>query len=613
MKKILVISLISAIVIGIGFAAMALLKKKNVARVELPVFEKSRMLPRVLFLTTGTTEGNGEIAEGVSIAVQELTRKGAFVWLGTRDYLLQPEKLGLYNVMVAPTSFDYHDGDRKYSLTYLNDKEMNNIREWVKQGGILLTEENIGRNTLDDVDRLSQGGELNEKNWPLSELFGIRMKEVDLSGFVMLDKSSGIWSGTIKDTVTENEWALIPTETTSKDLRVLAEWKRAEEVYPAVIENRFGSGKAFLLTSTYMLHPSNDGGVSSVEQIEKLYDMVLSSLPGQSEPQYSLSPWPDGFTSAAVITFNSSDDKQRYELISAFIRQESIPSTFVIDSSVTEEIITFLSELPGSELISGLGSRRDFTASSLSDNARAFLDLEQQTGLKFKGVRFPFRSANFAGLTYASQNGYMFDASVGIDHLAGYAGCVFPYNIPLARDSFYKSTDMLELCQVLGNDYDYIRIPDSTEDYTQEIQRENAALYSKYLKDFFRYVSKRNNGLMVYSGNPDYTAYSELTMLSLKGLLDEIKASNTWITTASQVVDYRNRMKGLLIQATQEAGGVVLKFRCLDGSGIEGLTLEMKKRPSDVSADSSYELKELEGKNYLIMDIKDGEEVRIRF
>jgi hypothetical protein len=76
-------------------------------------------------------------------------------------------------------------------------------------------------------------------------------------------------------------------------------------------------------------------------------------------------------------------------------------------------------------------------------------------------------------------------------------------------------------------------------------------------------------------------------------------------------VDYRNRIKGLLIQATQEADGVALRFRCIDGSGIEGLTLEMKKRPSEVSADSSYELKELEGKIYLIIDIKDGEEVKI--
>ncbi|MBX7043389.1 MAG: hypothetical protein K1X85_10860 [Ignavibacteria bacterium] len=146
MKRLLLILIISAAVIGIGFAAMALLKKKNVAKVEMPLIEKSNMLPRVLFLTTGTTEGNGEIAEGVSVAIQELTKKGAFVWLGSRDYLLQPERLGFYNVLVAPTSFNYHDGDRKYSLTFLNDTEMRNMKEWVKQGGILLTEENIGRN-----------------------------------------------------------------------------------------------------------------------------------------------------------------------------------------------------------------------------------------------------------------------------------------------------------------------------------------------------------------------------------------------------------------------------------------------------------------------------------
>ncbi|MBX7043390.1 MAG: hypothetical protein K1X85_10865 [Ignavibacteria bacterium] len=457
------------------------------------------------------------------------------------------------------------------------------------------------------------GGELNEKNWPLAEMFGVKMKEVDLSGFTMADRSSGIWSGTIKDTIKDSEWALIPTETTSQNLKVLAEWKRGEEVFPAVIENQYGSGKAFLLTSTYMLHPSNDGGVSGVEQIEKLYDRVISSLPGQTEPQYSLSPWPDGYTSAGVISFNSSDDKQKYELISAFLKQENIPATFVIDSSVTEDIVSLLTDIQGSELISGLGSRKDFTVSSLAENTRAFIDIEQQTGLKFRGVRFPFRSANFAGLTYASQNGYQYDASVGIDHLAGYAGCVFPYNIPLAKDSFYKSTDMLELCQAMGDDFDYFQIPDSSSDYSQEMQRENAALYSKYLKDFFQFVSRRNNGLMVYSGNPDFIAYSELTMLALKGLLDEMKGSNVWITTASQVVEYRNKLKDLFIHSAQGSGTVELKFTCRDGEGISGLTIEMQKKPAEVDSVQEYELKEYGGKSYLILHVKNGDEVKIRF
>ncbi len=613
MKRIIAPVLIVSALIAIAYAALPLFDKKTENVKVHQKVDKASMLPRVLFLTTGTTEGNGEIAEGVSIAIQKLTKSGAFVWLGTREYLLQPERMSEFNVIIAPTSFDYHDGDRKYSLTFLSDSEMRNLANWVKEGGVLISEENIGRNTTDDVDRLSRGGELNNGNWPLSEVFGLKMREIDLVGFTLEDKNSGIWNGMIKDTLAEDEWAIVPTELISEKIKVLAEWKRGNEIYPAVLENNFGLGKAFLLTSTYMLHPSNDGGVSSVEQIERFYQYALSSLPGQSGMRYQINPWPDAHSSAGCITFNSTEDIAKYRMILDFLNIEDVSAGFVIDSVSTPEIISILNENKYAELISGLSSKNDFTGSTFSENSRAFIEIEQSTGLNFKGVRFPYRSSNFWGLMYASGNGYVYDASIGIDHLSGYAGSVFPYNIVLARDSFYKATDMLELCQIIANDFDYFQLPDSVNDYTELMQREDAALFSKYLLDFYEYVSKRNDGLIVFTGNPDYTAFSELTMKPLKDLIDELRKNNSWLATPLSIVEYRNKLKTLKISSKGADKIVTLNVECPDGIVIEGLSIKLDSRPVDVSTSGKSEIKEVGGKYFLITDVKNSDEMTIKF
>lgn len=214
---------------------------------------------------------------------------------------------------------------------------------------------------------------------------------------------------------------------------------------------------------------------------------------------------------------------------------------------------------------------------------------------------------------YASGNGYVYDASIGIDHLSGYAGSVFPYNIVLARDSFYKATDMLELCQIIANDFDYFQLPDSVTNYTELMQREDAALFSKYLLDFYEYVSKRNDGLIVFTGNPDYTAFSELTMKPLKDLIDELRKNNSWLATPLSIVEYRNKLKTLKISSKGADKIVTLNVECPDGIVIEGLSIKLDSRPVDVSTSGKSEIKEVGGKYFLITDVKNSDEMTIKF
>ena len=148
MKKILILIISVSAVSILGYIFVpGLLKSGN----KQPVLTSSgdvKVIPKVLFITSGVDEGRGKISEGVIVALQTFGRHGNFVRLDNRDVLMQPKVLSEYSIMIMPTSMGYNDGDRKYSLSYLSDYEMENISNWVKEGGTLIAEENIGRNTI---------------------------------------------------------------------------------------------------------------------------------------------------------------------------------------------------------------------------------------------------------------------------------------------------------------------------------------------------------------------------------------------------------------------------------------------------------------------------------
>jgi hypothetical protein len=127
----------------------------------------------------------------------------------------------------------------------------------------------------------------------------------------------------------------------------------------------------------------------------------------------------------------------------------------------------------------------------------------------------------------------------------GFEGAVFPYNISVSQNSFYKSLNLLEICPAGKTDEDFFGKSESEKDYFEEDQRKDAQLFGNYLNDFYHYDVQKNNGLMVYSGSPQYTCFSEITMQPLRKLIDSLKAMNCWMTSLDEVTSYGN--KGLNI------------------------------------------------------------------
>ncbi len=609
MKKFII--LIFVLILGLiaYFFIPSLTKSGKITSVN----EDIRMLPKVLFLTTGSGEGKGELSAGVIIAIQSFNKNGVFVWLDTREVLLQPEILSRYSVMILPTSIGYHDGDRKYSLTFLSDFEMENIERWVENGGTLITEGNIGRNNLEGGDRADLYNELNPETWKLSEVFGIKMKERDLNGFSIEEKDLKIWSGRIKEPIAENEWVLIPTEIISDKVKVLAEWVNGDERIPAIIQNEYGKGKAVFLTSTYLLHPSTDGGVSSIEQIERFYDYILENVNHGLSGKIQVNPWPSGFSYVFCVTFNSEGQIDRFNKIVRFLKSENLPATFFIDSSFSEEKKKILDEYKNITLQSNLYSKKDFSEAGHVDISRVIIMNEQKFNKIFSGLRFPYNNANFWGLLFADDKGYIYDSSIGVDQLTSYTGSVIPYNIPVARDSYYKTLNLLEICPIKNNDKFFYEKSEKGEEYADDLQRSDAQLFEKYLLDFFEFVVDKNNGIMVYEGNPDYTGFSDLTMLPLKLISDTLKTKNCWITTLDEAADFRNKLRDLSVNVSGSGKDVKLKINLPEDVSIEDLSFKLSSMPEKVISTGKYELNEARGNYYLTSDVKNGDEIIITY
>lgn len=608
-KTIVIVSVLAAALLGYFFIP-GYFKAENK---KTPVKNEAKVMPKVLFMTSGIDEGSGYIAEGVTVAIQTFCKKGIFVWLDNRDVILEPEILSEYSVIVMPTSVGYNDGDRKYSLTFLSDFEMENIKNWVNNGGILITEENIGRNHSDGTDRVDANGELNESNWKFSELFGFKMKEIDMNGFALEETSEKIWNAGIKEKSDENEWMLIPTDITSGKIKILGEWIRDNEKIPAITCNEFGKGKAYFFTTTYILHPSNAGGVSSIEQIENFYDYVIKTSGLSNKFEVEINPWPSAYTTAFCAGFNSAGNPDQYRRLNDFLKTENLHATLFADSSVNTEELDIIKGNKDFNIQSGLFSGKDISESNYSEAVQEIVMNEQHFGNKFSGLRFPFQKTNFWGLIYADEKGYKYESSVGIDHLTGYEGSVFPYNIPVSQNSFYKTLNMLEISPANGRDENYFPGSINDKDYTEEDQRTDAQLFSRYLLDFYEFVTGKYNGLIVYSGSPGFTAFSEITLQPLKKLVDTLRTNNCWITGFDEVTSFRNSLKNLTVGISESGNEINLTVRLPKDAEIKGLTFRMKSKPAEVKTTGSNNVKEIKGLYYLITDVKDGDTIKLEF
>jgi peptidoglycan/xylan/chitin deacetylase (PgdA/CDA1 family) len=540
----------------------------------------ARALPRVLFLTTGISEGENQPAQGVIVALQSFNRFGVPVRLETRDILYNYKKLCQYNIIILSTHEGYHDADRKYSLSYMSDEEIHNLARFVAEGGVIISGENVGRNYPDGTDRIRVLGELTPGNWELASCFGVTFTERNVAkdsiqgevpSFFRWETNSAFLSGTGQEL-----WSLVPGKKLSGECHVMARWTGSGETQAAMVENHYQKGLAYFLPFSAYLHPANDGGLWNEDQISSFYQYVIDRYNKLNGVRVSLNPWPSGKKNAFCVSLNAEGDPSQYERVFALLEREKIEPLVFVNGLVNKEIKSYLT----GKAVDLASNGYAYSEYRQLDYPRAVDDIlrnENYWEREFHGFRFPYTRPGFWGLMALDGHGYYFESSIGANNIDFFHGSVVPYNLVMANEGYYKSSQILEIAPTYHDDYYFLNTlgqelkPDSLQ------LDENVKVYGQYLRNYWQFAVKPYDGLMVFLGHPKYVGYSDVTLSALEELIRTVKEDDSWITTLEEAAIYRDKLSQIQFftsdfpdgqQITLEAPeGLILSDVCLNING----------------------------------------------
>ena len=571
--------------------------------------------PKVLYITTGANRDGDDIdlPHGIIIALHTFNKRGITVRLEPRDVLFDKEFLFRYNIIILSTALGYHDADRQYSLTYMSDAEMKNLDEFVAKGGILIAGDNVGRNYFDGNDRLEDAGLLNKNNYPLSKTFGITQREKNLKGY----KISGYITDSLKGDFTpvfkEDLWMLVPDTIISKTLKVLAYWKSKDDSIPAIIQNDYGDGTAYLLATSDFLDAGEDSQFWNIVQLQRFYDYVAGRYLKKNNIDISLNPWPDGHQYAFSITFNAQGQKEHYQRVISKLKKRNIKPVFFVNGQVNDTVRNLLKE----QKVNLASTGYHYANYDQYDYPAAVNDVLQNHyywDKKFKGFRFPYTNPVFSGLLALDMHGYEYESSISINNLEFIHGSVFPYNIIITHDKFYKSTDVYEIGPSYHDDYYFLKHLKERNKPGKNITDKNVLLYKQYLLDFWKYSIKPYNGAMIFIGHPDLTGYNDNTFSALLNLVDTVKNDNAWVTTIDEIASFRKRFEKLNFYMENHGKNTKIIIQSQDKEPVKSMSIFLTGKPANISAKKGdVRIKEKENGFFIIFDAFDGQEIDLYY
>ena len=573
--------------------------------------QTSYHLPKVLFLTTGADEGRGTVSDGIVVALEAFNRLGTTVRLENREVLLQPDILAAFDIMIVPTIKGYHDKPQDYSLTYMSDIELKNIALWVKNGGTLVTDVNIGRNTLEGEDRFIKDKILNVNNWELGRCFGVALKEINTDNLAIRETDLDIWHHDIMKPKNKEIWRLIAVKKAPR-VRVLAKWENTTVNYPAITLNNYGKGNSFLLPTFYVLHPLSDGGLSTKKEIYAFYKYVYETALGNRKYPMQFLPWKNGHTSVYCQTFDDGGNAEEYDRIFNFIEKNQLPTVFFVTPHIDKNIAEKIKKQAYISIQGHSYNHPDFRKLDYFKTISEFLMNRQYWNKKFKGFRFPYVSNSFWGMYLLDKLDFEYETSIAANNLDFIRGSVVPYNIPVFNDEFYATLDLLEISQIYRSDwYFYKKILDN-DPYTPEEQKQDANNFETYLFEYYNKVVKPVNGVMVYLGHPMYSGKSETTLRPLQKFIDYLKENNVWIASLNEVAARWNKLEKMNVKIEENGHQVTLTVD-LQGQTIEDLTIKLSAKPVEVTYNGNYHLTNIDGDEYLIIDLENSNTIYLRF
>lgn len=568
-------------------------------------------LPKVLILTTGADEGRGTVSDGIVVALQSLNQMGARVRLENRSALLRPQLLEKYDILLLPTIRGYHDLPRPNSLMYLSDIEMGHLTEWVKNGGTLVSDANLGRNTETGLDRILASGQLDASNWPLAKCFGVELKEVKTSNFTLVETDAKIWKYPILEPMVKDVYRAVPSSI-GENVEIIGEWTNEKKSMPAMTINHFGQGDAVLLPDYAMLHPVGDGGLSTEAEIKTFYKLVIGLQTGGAK-QIQLMPWKDAHTTAYCQTFDDGGNRPQYQRIIDFVQKNQLPTIFFVTPEVQPDIVQLLKQEKWISLQGHSYHHPDFRKLDYYETQSEFLLNKEYWNSQFVGFRFPYVSNSFWGMYWLDKLGFVYDSSIAANHFDYVRGSVVPYNLVIFKDDIFFTLDLLEVSQIYHSDwYHYQKILDKKKLYSKAEQVKDAQRFRDYLFRYYDEVVKPNQGVMVYLGHPMYSAISETTLQPLQEFITYLKGQNVWIASANEVAIWWKQLADLDIDVAENGDGITLTINT-HGKSVKGLTFKLLRKPKEVLFAGALQQKELDGVSYLVLDVKGNQVAKIKF
>jgi hypothetical protein len=543
-----------------------------------------QQLPRVLIVTTGLEGQNAILPKGIVIALQAFNREGAVVKLEPRDILHEPAQLKTYNMIILSAAPGYHDGDRKYSLSFMSDSEMENIRQFVEEGGVLISGDNIGRNQMDGTDRISRYTVLSRDVYPLAHCYGLELSERNMEGYEIYGNISGGEDGYIRPRAKENFYTPVPDTIFSNRAEILAHWVNTGDTAAAVVQNRYGKGTVYLLASSDFLHPANEGGFMGMQGIMEFYTSVIKDFRQQNDIPIGVNPWPAGHDYAFCLTLNAEGTLTQYTRTLEVLNEYNLHPTIFVDGNVDQEIMNFLQTRDVHIESRGYG----FTNYRNLNYARAVQDLyrnEIYWNTEFQGFRFPFTMPGFWGLIALSEKEYSFQSSLGANNLDFIHGSVAPHNIVMADDGFYQSTEIIELSPTYHDDYYFFK--DLPEDGLQRAAEmgKQALLFEKYLENYWSDAVKPYSGLMVFQGHPRYVGLNDTTLQALKNSIARVQQDNTWFASAMDIAVFRRNLIRTKFYVQQENDRYIISVDAPRDGILQDVTFNLDFKPGSVHAE----------------------------
>jgi len=539
--------------------------------------------PRVLFLTTGT-DGPGTLPSGANICLEVMDGLGAFTEVADKSVLLNRARLDSTRIIVAPTIAGYHDADRQFSLSFLDSASMANLADWVQAGGILIAGENIGRNTLEGEDRVASGNLIDEQEWPLARVLGYPMQEVNLRGAwlerdlgaVLLQGYRKVLTGPVTDA-----WLLVPVESAmAGGVEVQARWSDGQTSYPAVTLNPCGRGFGIMVSHFLLLQPSVDGGAGDIPAITEFYRQVFA-LAFKGGPEVCINPWPGAHRSALAVTVNEAGGDSVGPGIKPMLEKLlGLPGSGEIDAFVTGHVpqatLEYLKREPRVRLASLSFSHPYFRDLDYCRTVWEIARLEDFLRAPLTGFRFPYSNRTASGIFELVRRGYRYESSLFVDHASGFAGALFPYNLPVwLRGQYCLSTDMLELSPTL-EDWNYYGEGALAADYTPAAQARDAQRFGARLQAAWHELAFERRGMMVLVLHAEYSGYSETTLAPVTQFLGTTaETGDAWCSSLAGIADWWDARRNVDVRLDADSDRTVLRLTNRNPGPVSALAVRL--------------------------------------